>query len=90
MKEINEGIVYSNDIKRILKGYNNLDYNYNGMIIPNDYFIYELREDFKNTVDKIFPKTTIISEEDMISSMSNSIRDVLGIYPHCITRSNLF
>ena len=84
MKEINEGIVYSNDIELILKGYNNLDYNYNGIILPSN--IEELRKDFRNTTEKIFPKVTIISEEDMISSMSASIRDVLGIYPHCFTR----
>ncbi len=83
MKKIDKGIVYSNDIKRILNGYNNLDYNYNGMIIPN---IEYLRKDFKKTVDSIFPSTTIISEEEMISSMSNACQDVLGIYPHHIVR----
>ena len=83
MKEINEGIVYSNDIELILKGYNNLDYNYNGIILPSTD---ELRKDFKRTTEEIFPKVTIISEEDMISSMSTAIKDVLGIYPHCISR----
>ncbi|MBQ4031308.1 MAG: hypothetical protein II625_06105 [Bacilli bacterium] len=84
MKEINEGIVYSNDIKLILSGYNNLDYNYNGILLPSN--IENLRKDFKKTTQGIFPKVTIISEEDMISSMSNAIKDVLGIYPHCFTR----
>ena len=83
MKEIEAGIVYSNDINLILNGYNNLDYNYNRMLIPS---VEALRKDFKKTVDSIFTTTTIISEEDMISSMSNAIRDVLGIYPHCISR----
>ena len=83
MKEINESIVYSNDIKLILSGYNNLDYNYNGIILPSTE---ELRKDFKRTTEGIFPKVTIISEEDMISSMSIVIKDVLGIYPHCFTR----
>ena len=36
MKEIKEGIVYSNDIELILNGYNNLDYNYEGIIIPSN------------------------------------------------------
>ena len=84
MKEINDGIVYSYDIERILKGYNNLDYNYNNLILPSN--IEELRKDFKTTTESIFSKVTTISEEDMISSMSNSIKDVLGIYPHCFTR----
>ena len=83
MKEIKDGIVYSNDIELILNGYNNLDYNYNGIILPSTE---ELRKDFKRTTEKIFPKVTIISEEDMISSMSTVIKDVLGIYPHCISR----
>lgn len=86
MKQIENGIVYSNDINLILNGFNNLDYNYNGMLVPSPSLIYYLRKDFKKTVDSIFPTTTIISEEDMISSMSNSIKDVLGIYPHCIFR----
>ena len=84
MKEINEGIVYSYDIQRILSGYNNLDYNYNNLILPSN--IEDLRKDFKTTTESIFSKVTTISEEDMISSMSNSIKDVLGIYPHCFTR----
>ena len=84
MKKINEGIVYSNDIMLILNGYNNLDYNYNGILLPSN--IEDLRKDFKKTTERIFPKVTIISEEDMISSMSYAIKDVLGIYPHCFTR----
>lgn len=86
MKKINEGIVYSNDIYLILNGYNNLDFTYNGIVIPSKSFIEDLRKDFKKQVDQIFTKTTIISEEDMVLSMINSIKDVLGIYPHCFTR----
>ena len=86
MKKINEGIVYSNDINLILNGYNNLDYNYPGIVIPSKSFIEDLRKDFKKQVDQIFKKTTIISEEDMVLSIYNSIKDVLGIYPHCFTR----
>jgi len=84
MIKINEGIVYSNDINLILNGYNNLDYNYNKILLPSN--IEDLRKDFKKTTEGIFPKVTIISEEYMISSMSNAIKDVLGIYPHCFTR----
>lgn len=84
MKEIKEGIVYSDDIELILKGYNNLDYNYNGIILPSN--LDELRKDFLEITKGIFSKVTIISEEEMISSMSLVIRDVLGIYPHCIIR----
>ena len=83
MENIKDGIVYSNDMELILKGYNNLDYNYN-ITLPSN--IEELRSDFKTTTERIFTKVTIISEEDMISSISNSIKDVLGIYPHCFTR----
>jgi hypothetical protein len=84
MKEIKDGIVYSDDIELILKGYNNLDYNYKGIILPSN--IEDLRKDFLETTKMIFSKVTIISEEDMISSMALAIRDVLGIYPHCFTR----
>jgi hypothetical protein len=86
MKKINEGIVYSNDINLILKGYNNLDFKYKGIIMPDAAFIEELRKDFKRRTSKMFDKITTISEEDMISSIYNSIKDVLGIYPHRLTR----
>ena len=86
MRNIRDGIVYSNDIYLILQGYNNLDYNYKGLIIPEAWFIEELRKQFKRTVDKIFKKTTIISEEEMTRGIITSIRDVFGIYPHCFIR----
>lgn len=88
MKKIKEGIVFSNDIKRILNGYNAINYSYNqqGIIIPNDYFIESLRQDFENTVNKIFTKTTTITEEEMLDSIYTSILPFLGRYPHCISR----
>ena len=88
MKKIKEGIVFSNDIKRILNGYNAINYSYNqqGIIIPNDYFIESLRQDFENTVKKIFTKTTTITEEEMLDSIYTSILPFLGRYPHCISR----
>ena len=80
---IEDGIVYSNDIVYILYGYNNLDYNYNGMIIPSTE---ELRKDFKKTTERIFPKVTIVSENEMDYSMFSALYDVRGNYPHCFAR----
>ncbi len=88
MKIIKEGIVFSNDIKRILEGYNAINFSYNkqGIIIPNENTIEELRKDFNNTVNKIFTKTTTITEEEMLESIYSSISPFLGQYPHCISR----
>ena len=88
MKIINEGIVFSNDIKRILNGYNAINFSYNqqGMIIPNNSFIENIRKDFNNTVNTIFNKTTIIDESEMLESLNLSISPFLGRYPHCIFR----
>ena len=88
MKIIKEGIVFSNDIERILNGYNaiNFSYNSNGIIIPNNNFIESIRKDFINTVNKIFTITTTITEEEMLESMYSSISQFLGQYPHCISR----
>lgn len=48
MKKIREGIVFSNDIERILKGNNALQFKYldNGLIIPSSNYIEVLRKDF--------------------------------------------
>ena len=88
MKIIKEGIVFSNDIKRILEGYNAINFSYNkqGIIIPKENTIEELRKDFTNTVNKIFTKTTTITEEEMLESIYSSISPFLGQYPHCISR----
>lgn len=88
MKIINEGIVFSNDIKRILNGYNAINFSYNqqGMIIPNNSFIENIRKDFNNTVNTIFNKTTIIDESEMLESLNLSISPFLGRYPNCIFR----
>ena len=85
MIKINDGIVFSCDIQKILKGNNALNYNYedNGMFITNN-FIELVRNDFENTVNKIFDKVTIISENQMEDSILNSIKDVVGVYPHYI------
>ena len=78
MKKINKGIVFSNDIERILNGYN--AYNYQYGLIPNSNYIEEIRKDFNNDVSKIFNNNiTIISEEEMLE-INNLI---IGDYPHC-------
>ena len=87
MKNIEKGIVFSNDIERILKGNNALEFSYeeNGMNIPSSNFIESLRDDFRNDVNKIFEgSVTILSEEEMLESIYSNISDVLGRYPHCI------
>lgn len=85
MIRINKGIVFSNDIKEILKGNNALDYNYesNNMKVDNE-VVEEVRENFNEEVKKIFSDVTIISEEDMKSSLLESIKDIEGVYPHYI------
>ena len=88
MKIIKEGIVFSNDIQRILEGYNAINFSYNkqGIIIPNKNYIESLRKDFTTTVNNIFTTTTIITESEMLESIYSSISPFLGIYPHCISR----
>lgn len=93
MEKINKGIVFSNDIERILKGNNALNFNYNdaGILIPSSNLFENLREDFKESVNKIFPNSvTILSEEEMLASTEYALKDVLGRYPHCIFRQHLF
>ena len=88
MKIIKKGIVFSNDIQRILEGYNAINFSYNnqGIIIPNKNFIESLRKDFTTTVNKIFTQTTTIQESEMLESIYASISPFLGRYPHCISR----
>lgn len=92
MKKLENGIVFSNDIERILKGKNALNYSYekNGLILPEKGFIKRLRDDFKKDTNRIFNGQSIVIEEDeMMSSMQEAIEDVYGRVPHRITRSNL-
>lgn len=85
MIRINKGIVFSNDIKEILKGNNALDYSYkNNNMKVNDEVLEEVREKFKEKTTKIFKDVTIISEEDMKCSLLESIKDIEGVYPHYI------
>ena len=81
MKKINKGIVFSDDIKRILNGINAFDYRYS--FIPNDIVLDTVRMDFKKDVNRIFNgNVTIISEEEMMN-VNNLIG---GWYPHCYIR----
>lgn len=81
MKVIDDGIVFSYDIKRILRGINAFDYNYDS--IPSDSSIEDIRKMFEVDVNQIFDgKVTIISEDDMLE-VNNLIR---GEYPHCYFR----
>lgn len=88
MKIIKKGIVFSNDIQRILESYNAINFSYNkrGIIIPNKNYIESLRKDFTTTVNNIFTTTTIITESEMLESIYSSISPFLGVYPHCISR----
>lgn len=81
MIEITKGIVFSDDIQRILNGINAFDFKYD--FIPSSEFIKELRRDFKRDVNKIFNgEVTIISEDEMLG-----INDLVRwCYPHCYIR----
>ena len=52
MRKIKKGIVFSDDIKRILSGVNAFDYQYKS--IPSGSVIDIVRSDFRNDVNKIF------------------------------------
>lgn len=85
MKKINNCIVFSDDINKILEGNNALNFNYQekGIILPSLSFIENLRLDFKKNVDKIFEnKTLIISEAEMDESLDACLKDIFGRYPH--------
>ncbi len=89
MKIIENGIVFSNDINRILKGNNSLDFNYqeNGIMLPKKEIYTDVRKDFKEDAKKIFNgQVTIIEEEEMTEGLITSISDCLGRYPHCFIR----
>ena len=81
MKKINKGIVFSDDIKRILNGRNAFDYKYD--FIPNDSVINTMREDFNFDVNKIFSGNTVIISEEEMMEVNNLIG---GEYPHCYSR----
>jgi len=78
MKTIRKGIVFSNDIKKILEGSNALNYKYD--VVPNNGVIEEARKDFKKQVESIFDDVTIVGEDEM-NEINNRIE---GRYPHRI------
>ncbi len=87
MKTIEDGIVFSNDIERILKGNNALDFSYvdNGIMLPEESFFKEIRKNFYDDAFKIFDgKIKILEENEMLDGIYNTTLDVLGKYPHCI------
>ena len=77
MEKISKGIVFSEDIKRILNGVNAFEFKYS--FKPSDRVISEVRDDFRRDVNNIFDEVVIISEEDMMR-VNNLIG---GGYPHC-------
>lgn len=84
MKIIENKIVFSNDIKKILNGNNPLNYKYFNKTIPNDLsnLIDELRLDFKKDVSKTFNGNyQIISENEMQSSINNCVSQFISNIP---------
>ena len=76
MEKISKGIVFSEDIKRILNGVNAFKFKYS--FKPSNSVISEVREDFRRDVNNIFDEVVIISEEDMMR-----VNDLIGGgYPH--------
>ena len=84
MKIIENKIVFSNDIKKILNGNNPLQFKYFKSNIPKSILstIDELRVDFKEDTSRIFNKQIeIISEEEMTSSILSSIKGFINKIP---------
>lgn len=78
MEKINKGIVFSDDIKRILSGINAFDYRYE--FVPDDGVISEIRDDFAQDVNKIFNGNVAIIGEEAMMRVNQLI---MGDYPHC-------
>ena len=77
MEIISKGIVFSEDIKRILNGVNAFKFKYD--FKPSDAVIREVRNDFRREVSTIFDRVVIIGEEDMMR-----VNDLIGGgYTHC-------
>lgn len=84
MRKIKDGIVFSNDIERILRGNNaiNFDYEERGLVIPKDNTIEVLRDSFREDVNRIFNnKVSIVEENEMLAYLFGSILDVYRQYP---------
>lgn len=84
MKIIENKIVFSNDIKKILNGNNPLNYKYFNGKLPNSLsnLIDTLRTDFASNVNEIFNgQYEIITEEEMESSITSSTQQLLNKLP---------
>lgn len=81
MKTIKKGIVFSNDIQRILNGTNAFDYQYDA--IPSQSTIENLRQSFQKDTKKIFNEEVRIITEDEMMGINNLVG---GEYPHRHTR----
>lgn len=89
MEKIRKGIVFSNDINYILNGKNALNFSYEekGIVVPDGTFINTLRDSFRCDVSCIFNgQVTILSEEEMLYGLYDKVKDIIGRYPHSITR----
>ena len=80
MEKVSKGIVFSNDIERILSGVNAFDYNYK--VKPSCEVIKTIRDNFKDEVNEMFNDVLIISEDEMLEVN----KFIGGGYPHCIFR----
>lgn len=77
MEKISKGIVFSEDIKRILNGVNAFDYSYDIKLC--DDVIKGLREDFKIKANKIFDGNVVFITEEEMLRVNNLM---VGEYPH--------
>ena len=81
MEKINNGIVFSEDIERILRGVNAFNYKYDSLSCWS--IISDVRSDFRKSTSKIFNGNVVIISEEEMMEVNNLIG---GEYPHCIFR----
>ena len=84
MKIIENKIVFSNDIKKILNGNNPLQFRYFKSEVPSSVLttIDELRSDFKQDTNNIFASNVeIITEDEMESSITRSTNSFINKLP---------
>lgn len=87
MKELENKIVFSEDINLIMKGRNAFNFNYedNNISVPSESFIKDLRINFEEIIQKIFDKNYYIVKEDEAFNYLNDL-SMKESCPHCITR----
>ena len=84
MKIIENKIVFSNDIKKILNGNNPLQFRYFNSAVPTSVLttIDELRLDFKQDTNNIFASNVeIITEDEMETSITRSTNSFINKLP---------